>query len=234
LSKYFPNMPIGARGGLLDWKHVVQMDRSVFLFLWAVLRQTGRNKEGAGVVNYGKPLTLRQIADEMRAPYTTIKKWMTRQERNGYLSRRSFPDKSFALLVCNEKKFRAEKLCNANFPQSQDRPRMVGGSDHIWSEGGTKRGGVRASKRQKTFGFVPPNVKDLGTDWTKIRRPAAAALSPVNPETKTSEQTAPKTLREVAREKELPSVATQRQAEAAMRAQLASYRAYCQEKGIPI
>ena len=234
MSKYFPNMPIGARGGLLDWKHVVKMDRSVFLFLWAVLRQTGRGKDGRGVVNYGKALTTRQIAEEMRAPYTTIRKWLARQEQHGYLERRFFPDQSFALFVCSEKKFCVEKLLASAFQHAAVRPHTVGGSDHTRSEGPTTNGQRHPSKPMKTFGFTTPNVKDIEKEWTKNRRPAAAVDLSLNYEEQKTEQQKPKTFREVTQEKQLPTAATQRQAEAAMRAQLATYRDYCKRHGIAI
>ena len=172
MSKFFPHMPVGVRGGLVDWKHVERMDRAVFLFLWAVLRQTGSGKDGRGVVNYGKPVTIGQIADEIRAPYATIRKWLARLEEYGYLKRASFADNSFALFVCSEKKFHKN-------PQYRDRPYTDGDSDRIRTETPTIYDHRLASKPKKTFGFTPPNVKDIRKECKELRPDEPAESLPL-------------------------------------------------------
>ena len=189
-------MPVGVRGGLVDWKHVERMDRAVFLFLWAVLRQTGSGKDGRGVVNYGKPVTIGQIADEIRAPYATIRKWLARLEEYGYLKRASFADNSFALFVCSEKKFHKN-------PQYRDRPYTDGDSDRIRTETPTIYDHRLASKPKKTFGFTPPNVKDIRKECKELRPDEPAESLPLNSKPEPPEEKPP-SLRDVAREKQLP------------------------------
>ena len=55
---------IGAKGGLLDRKHLQAMGEAVWLFLYFLMRQTEINKAGEGVVLYGKPLSRRAIAED--------------------------------------------------------------------------------------------------------------------------------------------------------------------------
>jgi hypothetical protein len=77
---------IGAKGGLLDQKHVRKMGSSVWLFLYLLRNQTALNQVGEGVVNYGHPLPLKQVTADLRGtPARTLRRWVARLRREGYI-----------------------------------------------------------------------------------------------------------------------------------------------------
>lgn len=77
---------IGVKGGLLDRKHLDAMGEAVWLFLYFVLRQTGINDAGEGVVLYGNPLSRKSIAKDTGGwPERRIKDWTARLIRAGYI-----------------------------------------------------------------------------------------------------------------------------------------------------
>lgn len=80
------NFWIGAKGGLLDVKHVEKMSSAVWLFLYLLRSQTGLNAAGEGIVNYGHPLTFEEIAADFKGmPERTIRKWAARLRHEGYV-----------------------------------------------------------------------------------------------------------------------------------------------------
>jgi hypothetical protein len=77
---------IGAKGGLLDLKHYLKMRESVWLFFYLLRNQTSLNQVGEGVVNYGHPLTLGYISDDLKGvPIRTVRRWAVRLKREGYI-----------------------------------------------------------------------------------------------------------------------------------------------------
>lgn len=76
--------PVGARGGLIDEKHRKAMGEAVFLFMWCLLRQTGQ-KDGWGVVLYGKPVTYDFIFSETGFALRTLQRWMATLISEKYL-----------------------------------------------------------------------------------------------------------------------------------------------------
>lgn len=80
------NFWIGAKGGLIDLKHYLKMRESVWLFLYLLRNQTSLNQAGEGVVNYGHPLRIRDIAADMKGiPERTVERWLGRLKREGYI-----------------------------------------------------------------------------------------------------------------------------------------------------
>jgi len=77
---------IGAKGGLLEKKHVKKMGQAVWLFLYFLRGQTGVNEAGEGIFQYGHPITLDQISSDFGGvPTRTIRKWCHRLRRAGYI-----------------------------------------------------------------------------------------------------------------------------------------------------
>jgi IclR helix-turn-helix domain len=85
--KVFPKQVfwIGAKGGLVEEKHRRRMGEAIWLFLWLILRQTGVNDEGEGIVHYGKPITIREIAADTRLPRSTLHRWADLLIQQDYL-----------------------------------------------------------------------------------------------------------------------------------------------------
>lgn len=61
------------------------MGDAVWLFLWFLLKQTGVNEAGEGVVEYGKPQTRASIAERTGYPEWQVKRWMDRLRRTEYI-----------------------------------------------------------------------------------------------------------------------------------------------------
>jgi DNA-binding MarR family transcriptional regulator len=76
---------IGAKGGLLDRKHLDAMGEAIWLFLYFLMRQTEVNNAGEGVVLYGKPLSRRDLAEDTGWPESRIKVWTARLRKHGYI-----------------------------------------------------------------------------------------------------------------------------------------------------
>ena len=80
------NFWIGAKGGLLDRKHLDAMGEAVWLFLWCLLRQTQVNDAGEGVVMYGNPMSRKAISEDTGGwPEWKIKRWTARLIEKGYI-----------------------------------------------------------------------------------------------------------------------------------------------------
>jgi hypothetical protein len=77
---------IGAKGGLIEWKHYKRMGKAVWLFLHLLRCQTAVSQCGEGVVYYGHPITLESIRRETKGfPVRTLKEWVLRLRRQGYI-----------------------------------------------------------------------------------------------------------------------------------------------------
>jgi hypothetical protein len=80
------NFWIGAKGGLLDRKHLDAMGEAVWLFLYFLMRQTQINDAGEGVVLYGNPLSRKSIAKDAGGwPERRIKDWTARLIKASYI-----------------------------------------------------------------------------------------------------------------------------------------------------
>jgi hypothetical protein len=79
------NFWIGARGGLMEEKHYLCMRDSVWFFLFLLLKQTGVNEAGEGIVNHGHPMTRAFIEDETGFHQRRIEDWISRLRRTRYI-----------------------------------------------------------------------------------------------------------------------------------------------------
>jgi len=80
------NFWIGAKGGLLDQKHVKAMGDAVWLFLYLLRGQTGINEWGEGIFQYGHPVTKGEIcADFGGVSGETIKRWTAILKAGDYI-----------------------------------------------------------------------------------------------------------------------------------------------------
>ncbi|HUK31507.1 MAG TPA: hypothetical protein VLV89_10360 [Candidatus Acidoferrum sp.] len=70
----------------MDRKHYLKMGDAIWLFLYLLREQTGLNQHGEGIVNYGHPLTFRQIGCDMKDfPAATIRRWATTLRCESYI-----------------------------------------------------------------------------------------------------------------------------------------------------
>lgn len=79
------NFWVGVKGGLVAEKHYYAMKDAVWLFLWLVLRQTGLNESGEGIVNYGHPITRQEITENTGFADWRIERWTDRLRRTDYI-----------------------------------------------------------------------------------------------------------------------------------------------------
>jgi len=98
------NFWIGAKGGLLDVKHVEKMGSAVWLFLYLLRNQTALNAAGEGIANYGHPLTLKEIGTEFKGiPERTIRKWAARLRRAGYVRTENHSNRGLIFWIAKAK-----------------------------------------------------------------------------------------------------------------------------------
>jgi hypothetical protein len=79
------NFWVGVKGGLIEERHYYAMKDAVRLFLWLVLRQTGINEAGEGIVKYGHPITRQEITDDTGFADWRIERWTDRLRRTDYV-----------------------------------------------------------------------------------------------------------------------------------------------------
>jgi hypothetical protein len=100
-------MFLGVSAGLIDGHHHKRLGAAWMLFEWAILRQTGQEREG--IVCRGSVITHEQIANEMNCSPSSVRRWMRRLITEKYV-RMERERYGFRLFVLNPKKFRASKL----------------------------------------------------------------------------------------------------------------------------
>lgn len=105
----------GIRGGLWDDAHLERMGPAVWLFGWLVHRQT-RERHGIGLVLGGSPLTYQIISQDTGMAIRTLKRWMTRLVRGGYVRITHTTHMRMVIEIAKAKKFGPQQL---GFPQKQ-------------------------------------------------------------------------------------------------------------------
>lgn len=105
----------GIRGGLWDDEHFQRMGPSVWLFGWLVHRQT-RERDGVGLVLGGSPMTYEAISEDTGIAARTLKRWMARLVRGGYVCVTHVAHKRMVIQISKAKKFGPQQL---RFPQEQ-------------------------------------------------------------------------------------------------------------------
>lgn len=105
----------GIRGGLWEDEHFQRMGPSVWLFGWLVHRQT-RERDGIGLVLGGSALTYEIISQDTGIAPRTLKRWMARLVRTGYVSVTHTAHKRMVIRISKAKKFGPQQL---RFPQGQ-------------------------------------------------------------------------------------------------------------------
>jgi hypothetical protein len=105
----------GLRGGLWDGEHLRRMGPAVWLFGWLVHRQT-RERDGIGLVLAGSALTYEMISQDTGMAVRTLKRWMARLARAGYICVRHTTHKRMVIQIAKAKKFGPQQL---RFPQMQ-------------------------------------------------------------------------------------------------------------------
>lgn len=140
---------IGAKGGLLAEKHYYAMRESIWLFQWLLLRQTGLNEIGEGIVNYGHPITRAEIQADTGYGESRIERWTDRLRRTEYIrtEKRGNDGLIFFVLEAKHKTKRAKVAASmrplevkvttpmlpphknaATYPIEEKRVTLVGGS----------------------------------------------------------------------------------------------------------
>jgi hypothetical protein len=95
---------IGAKGGLIEWKHYKRMGNAVWLFLHLLRCQTALSPLGEGVVYYGHPITLDSVRRETRGiPVRTLRAWVIRLRGQGYIRTDDHGCKGLVFWIINAK-----------------------------------------------------------------------------------------------------------------------------------
>lgn len=89
------------------------MGPAVWLFGWLVHRQT-RERHGVGLVLAGSPLTYEIISEDTGMAVRTLKRWMARLGRSGYIHVTHSAHKRMIIRINKAKKFGPQQL---EFPQ---------------------------------------------------------------------------------------------------------------------
>jgi SOS-response transcriptional repressor LexA len=98
------NFWIGAKGGLLDQKHVKAMGDAVWLFLYLLRGQTGINEWKEGLFDYGHPHTLKYISDEFGGTSErTIHRWIGILRKAGYIQTESHSNQGMTFWIAKAK-----------------------------------------------------------------------------------------------------------------------------------
>jgi hypothetical protein len=110
----------GVTAGLIDQKHAKKMGGSaLFLFLWAVRRQTSTTKDGWGVVLYGRDVTYQAIKRETNFPLRTLQRWMDLLISEGYL-RTQLGQHGMKIFIAKQKKFKpGKRQISTGIPQAR-------------------------------------------------------------------------------------------------------------------
>lgn len=118
---------IGAKGGLLAEKHYYAMKDAVWLFQWLILRQTGLNEIGEGVVNYGHPITRQAITDDTGFADWRIERWTDRLRRTDYIRTEKVGNDGliFFVLEAKHKTKRAREAAKMLPPQAEVTTKML-------------------------------------------------------------------------------------------------------------
>ncbi len=118
---------IGARGGLLAEKHYYAMKDAIWLFQWLLLRQTGLNEMGEGVVNYGHPITRQEITHDTGFADWRIERWTDRLRRTDYIRTERVGNEGlvFFVLEGKHKTKRAREAAKMLPPKDQDTTKML-------------------------------------------------------------------------------------------------------------
>lgn len=104
---FLSNFWAGTKGGLLTTKHIAKMGMARWLFDYLTLNQTSVDQHGVGVVNYGHPITLEQIASDMTEgepmPRRTIERWLSILKREGYVSTEAHGSRGLTIWIMKAK-----------------------------------------------------------------------------------------------------------------------------------
>jgi hypothetical protein len=105
----------GIRGGLWEDAHLQRIGPAVWLFGWLIHRQT-RERHGVGLVLGGSALTYEIISQDTGMAVRTLKRWMARLIRGGYVRVTHGVHKRMIIEIAKAKKFGPQQL---GFPQKQ-------------------------------------------------------------------------------------------------------------------
>ncbi len=195
----------GIRGGLWDDAHLDRMGPAVWLFGWLVHRQT-RERHGVGLVLGGSPLTYDIIRQDTGMPVRTLKRWMSRLTRSGYVRIVYAAHKRMVIEIVKAKKFGAQQL---RFPQQRFSFPQVAHAASLFSPNSkgpllalnaASKGPIVALKNGISPSQVPANAstcaasapanRQYNPERQKIKAPLAANFTAAN-----HPQPAPQTFR---------------------------------------
>ncbi len=117
--------------GLLDERHRRKMGEAIWLFAWLIHRQTKMD----GLVLGGQTLSYKRIASETGYPLRSLRRWMKRLARAGYIEVAHGVYKRLVVRVLNQKKYGGKQ-----WALFADGPRMAVLNGPNVADIGTKNG----------------------------------------------------------------------------------------------
>jgi hypothetical protein len=127
-------LPIGARAGLIDPKHVKAIGSARWLYDWILWRVTSE-QDGLGRVLGGSPVRCEEIADDLGVGLRTVYRWM-RRLRGGYIRTRhvvSYGRHGLSIEVLRSKKFTSGMAGKSGVPESRSLAANPGKNRRDWA-----------------------------------------------------------------------------------------------------
>ncbi len=126
------HLSCGVRIALFEKEHREKMHEAVYLFCWLIGRQTVQ-KNGIGLVLRGRPLTYAEIAGDMHESPNTVRKWLDRLRKHGYVKVKYGAYMKMRIYVMKAKKW-TDKQLSISFGNPVQKP-----VENEPSEGGSTR-----------------------------------------------------------------------------------------------
>lgn len=185
----------GIRGGLWDDVHLERMGPAVWLFGWLVHRQT-RERFGVGLVLGGSSLTYEIIRQDTGMPIRTLKRWMSRLARGGYVRITHRAHKRMVIEIVKAKKFGPQQLKfpqqRLALPQVSQRPPFFAPNSKgpLLALNPTPKGPIVALMncassaqvvaKPNAYAMPAPAHRDLTSERKQTKAPLAANCNPTN------------------------------------------------------
>ncbi len=168
---------IGAKGGLVEWKHYLRMGNAVWLFLHLLRCQTALSPLGEGVVYYGHPITLDSIRRETCGiPVRTLKDWVIRLREQGYIRTEDHGCRGLVFWIANAK-HKTKKQTIQRTPAKIPRKAPMGfGRKTIPLENGTGHEAVPIAAR-----LGQESVRIETPERPQVNEPATIAAESISP-----------------------------------------------------
>jgi len=117
---------IHIKNDLLEQKHVIQMDSSLWLYMWLIDKMTSIGEDGIGKVLGGKPICYTEIKEELGISERKYNRWISKLRLSGYIFTKRAPN---GLIIAVNKAFKTFGKKYSDTTNVAGRYAKSGGSD---------------------------------------------------------------------------------------------------------